>query len=206
MGKLMRKKIKSGFLKSEGGAAAVETVFILPFMCVLYFGSADLTSLIKFNKQMTDVATTVADTVAQYKTSITRAQVTDIENTIGLLIQPNQAANVQVDVYDYYLAGATSTSAGTVTKRWSTKSPNGTSCAAPSTTYYASMMGPTGGPYNDVIVAVSCMSYTPWVGQFMGSTNLLGAASFTLTQSIASVPYASKTVSCYSSGTTLCNG
>ncbi len=196
----MKKLFKTRFFKDENGAAAVESVFILPFMCVLYFGSQDLISLIQFNKKMTDVAVTVSDTVAQYKTSITRAQVTDIENAIALIMPPSQAANVQVDVYGYYMNGTS------VTKRWSTKSPNATACAAPNISLFASMMGPN-TEYNDVVVAVACMNYTPWVATFMGTQNILGKASFTLTQSIATIPYQSKSINCLTSagGTTSCN-
>jgi len=195
----MKKLFGTGFFKDDNGAAAVEAVFILPFMCVLYFGSQDLISLIQFNKKMTDVAVTVSDTVAQYKNTVTRAQISDIENAIALIMPPSQAANVQVDVYGYYMNGSA------VTKRWSTKSPGATACAAPNISNFNNMMGPSTA-YNDVVVAVACMNYTPWVATFMGSSNILGAASFTLTQSIASVPYQSKSINCVTTagGTTSC--
>ena len=192
----MRKIFKKGFLKSDGGAAAIEAVFIIPFMAIVYLGTQDVTSLIVFNKKMTDVATAVSDTVSQYKSTIRRSDVTDIENSIKLIMPSSAAAtNVQVDVYDYYLNGST------VTKRWSTKSPNATNCAAPATTNFSKMMVPG----NDVIVAVSCMKYTPWVTTLFGNS-MLGASSFTLKQSITAVPYASKVLNCYtgSSGTTPC--
>jgi len=192
---IMKKFFKRGFLKSDDGAAAIEAAFIIPFMAVVYLGTQDLTSLIVFNKKMTDVATAVSDTVSQYKSTIRRSNVTDIENAIKLIVPNAAASTVQVDVYDYYLNGAS------LTKRWSTKSPNGTACAAPTTTNFSQMMAPG----NDVIVAVSCMKYTPWVGTLFGSS-LLGGTSFTLKASIAAVPYASKVLNCYtgSTGTTSC--
>ena len=193
----MKKFFKRNFWKADGGSAAIESVFIIPFMCVVFFGSQDLISLITFNKKLIEVSVAVSDSVAQYKNTITRAQVSDIENIIALIVAASQVDNVQVDVYSYYMNG------NTVTKRWSTKSPKSTVCAAPVTSNYANMMLPG----NDVIVAVSCMKYTPWVGTFMGGQNLLGSSSFTLTQALAAVPYQSKAVNCVtaSGGSTVCN-
>jgi len=188
----MGKIFKRDFLKSDNGAAAIEAIFIIPFLCFLFFSSEDLTSMIKFNKQMTDVAQVVSDTVAQTKSTITAGQLTDYYKSVQLLLPSAQASNAHVDVYDYYLNGTT------LTKRWSSASSGGSSCATPNTTNYSNMMANG----NDVIVAVSCMAYTPWVGTFMGGPNVLGATSFTLTQTVAATPYLSKTIVC--SGGTSC--
>lgn len=192
----MKKLFKKEFLKSESGAAAIEAVFVVPFICVLYFGAQDLISLIVYNKQMTDISNAVSDSVAQYKDKIIRSDVTDIENAIKLIMLPAQVAKVQVDVYDYYLKSAV------VTTRWSTKSPGGTNCLAPDTTKFSTLMTPG----NDVIVAVTCMTYTPWVATFFGN-NLLGATSFNLSQAVAAVPYQSTVLNCYttSPGSTPCS-
>ena len=193
----MKKLFKKEFLKSESGAAAIEAVFVVPFICVLYFGAQDLISLIVYNKQVTDVSNVVSDSVAQYKDTVIRSDVTDIENAINLIMLPAQVANVQVDVYDYYLKNAA------VTKRWSTMSPGGASCSAPDTSKFSTLMVPG----NDVIVAVTCMTYTPWVVSIFTSTDLLGAASFNLSQSVAAVPYQSTVLNCYttSPGSTPCS-
>ena len=192
----MKKMFRKDFLKSDSGVAAIEAAFIIPIMLVLYFGMVDLTTFVTYNKKLTDVSMVVSDSVAQYKDSITRAQVADIENAIALVMPASQAAGVQVDVYDYYLNGAT------LTKRWSTKSPGGTACAAPNTSGYSNMMGPG----NDVIVAVSCLGYTPVVVSF-GAQSMMGATSFTMTKTLAAVPYQSRIVKCLTAagGTTLCN-
>jgi Flp pilus assembly protein TadG len=192
----MSKHFKRGFLKATDGSAAIEAVFIIPFMCFVYFGTVDVTSMIAFNKMLTDVASFASDTVAQYPNTIYRTtNITDIENGIKL-IMPKRASSVQVDIYDYRMVGTT------ITKIWSTKSPNATNCPAPSTANLSTLMS-TG---NDVIVATSCMIFTPWVATFLGKS-LLGASSFNLTQTFASVPYGSATLNCYTgtTGTTLCN-
>ncbi|MEO9167220.1 MAG: TadE/TadG family type IV pilus assembly protein [Aestuariivirga sp.] len=191
----MSKKFKRGFLKSADGVAAIEAVFVIPLMCVLYFGTLDLTSLILYNTKLTNVATFMSDTVAQYPNTIRRSDITDIENGIKLITSSSQATKVQVDVYDYRLVGKT------ITKIWSTKSPNATNCSAPSTANLSSLM--TTG--NDVIVATSCMTYTPWLATLFGKS-LLGLSSFSLTQTFTAVPYGSATLNCYtgSTGTTPC--
>ena len=194
--KIMKKLFKKEFLKSESGVAAVEAVFVVPFICLLYAGAQDLTSFIAYNKQMTDISDAVSDSVAQYKDTLLRSDVTDIQNIINLIMLPAQVSSVQVDVYDYYLNGAA------VTKRWSTISPGGTNCLAPDTSKYSTLMSPG----NDVIVAVTCMTYTPWVATLFGN-NLLSATSYNLQHSVAAVPYQSKMLNCYttSSGSTPCN-
>ena len=147
---------------------------------------------------MSDVANVLSDTLAQGQATITRAQVTDVENAIPLLVPAAQAGNVHVDVYDYYMNGAT------LTQRWHTSSAKGTACTAPSTSNDASLIA-TG---SDLIVAVSCMTYSPWVGTFMGGPYILGSSTFTITQNSSSTPYASLIISCVttSGGTTPCNG
>jgi Flp pilus assembly protein TadG len=176
----------SNFWRSDKGVVAIEFIMVFPAMCLMFFGALDVTSMIMLNKTMTSVSTTVSDTVAQYKSNISRAQVTDIENAIKLLVPANQVSAVQVDVYDYYLNGTA------LTKRWSTKSPNGAACNAPATTNFANMMGQG----NDVIVAVSCMNFTPWLVSVMGSSLFSGATSFKINETITTVPYASKSILC----------
>jgi Flp pilus assembly protein TadG len=181
--------MKRNLLKSDSGAAAIEAAFILPFLCILYFGMQDLTSLITFTRKLTSVAATISDSVAQYPNTVTSAQIGDIANSIGLLMQPTPAANVHVDIYDFYLSGAT------VKQRWKSSSSGGTACPAPPTSNLPNLM--TAG--NDVVLAVSCMTYTPWIATFLGQT-LIGATSFTLSETITSRPRASLTLTCTNAG------
>ena len=183
------------FLKAQSGAAAIEAAFILPFMLILYFCLQDFTALVTFNRKLTATSATISDTIAQYQTTVTKDNITDIFNTVNMVMQPTPAANVRVNVYGYYLNGTTPTI------RWQRNNGGSPSCAAPNASNFTSLMSSS----NDVIVAVSCMNYTPWVATFMG-TNLLGSTTFLLSQTIASRPRASATLNCVtaSGGSTAC--
>ena len=56
--------MKHDFLKSEHGTTAIEAAFILPFLCVLYFGMMALTSLITFTRKLTGTSATVSEAAA----------------------------------------------------------------------------------------------------------------------------------------------
>jgi Flp pilus assembly protein TadG len=176
--------IKS-FLKSQSGAAAVEAVFILPFLCVLYFGMQDLTALITFNRRITATAATISDTVAQYQTTIARPTIVDTFNAVGMIMSPTPASDVHVDVFGYYLKN------GAPTLRWQVNSTGGPACNAPDTSNFAGLMASG----NDLVVGVSCMSYAPFVAQFLGS-NLIGPTTFLLNQTITSRPRSTLTLTC----------
>lgn len=185
------------FLKAERGAAAIEGAIILPFLAIVYFCLQDFTALVTFNRKITLTAATISDTIAQYQTTIVRSNITDIFNAIGLIMQPTPTANVRVNVYGYYLNGTAPTI------RWQVTNGSGPTCSLPDTTNFSSMMSTSS---NDLVVAVTCMNYTPWVATFLG-TNLLGGTTFLLQQTIASRPRASATLNCVttSGGSTACS-
>jgi len=189
--------IKS-FLKSERGLAALEAAFIFPFMVLLYFGLNDLTAMITFNRKITATAAAIGDTIAQYPTTITRANIADIFNAVGMVMQPTPDTAVQVNVFGYYLKN------GVPTQRWHASNGNGPTCTAPDTTNYVNLMS---GSNNDLVVSVACFSYTPYVASFFGNA-ILGHTNFLLNQTITSRPRASSTLNCITvaGGTTSCAG
>ena len=188
--------IRSGFLSSDSGAAAIEAVFVMPVLVLLYFSLQDFTALVTFNRKITATAAMVGDTIAQYPNTITRATVTDIFNSVGLIMQPTPAADVHVNVYGYYMKN------GAATLRWQVTNGNGPSCNAPDTSNFANLM--VSG--NDLVVSVSCMNYAPFVASFLGNS-ILGATTFLLNQSIASRPRGSSALNCVTvaGGNTSCS-
>jgi Flp pilus assembly protein TadG len=193
---LMIKRMLQQFLKAERGAAAIEGAIILPFLAIVYFCLQDFTALVTFNRKITQTAATVSDTISQYPTTIVRSNITDIFNAVGLIMQPTPTANVRVNVYGYYLNGSTPTI------RWQVNNGSAVSCSLPDTTNFSTMMSTSS---NDLVVAVACMNYTPWVATFLG-TNLLGGTNMLLQQTIASRPRASATLNCVTAtgGSTAC--
>lgn len=188
--------IRKNFIRSDEGAAAIEAAFIMPFLVLLYMSLQDFTGLVTFNRKVTSTAATISDTIAQYPNTITRATVTDIFSAVGLIMQPTPASDVHVNVYGYYMKN------GSPTLRWQANNGSGPTCRAPDTGNFANLM--TSG--NDLIVSVTCMTYSPFITSFMGN-NILGATSFLLNQTIASRPRGSTTLNCITvaGGSTSCS-
>ncbi len=182
----MIKKLHS-FLKNDSGMPAIEFAMILPFMCFMYFGLVDCTGLISFNRKVTASAGVTADLIAQQRTDILKSSIDDFYNATAMVMSPTPAADVRVEVYGYRNVG------GTVTKIWSSNNGNGPSCGGlPSTANMVSLMAAG----NDVILARSCMSWTPYMSTFLGTT-IMGASTFLISQSIAVRPRTSLTLTCW---------
>ena len=76
-------------------------------------------------------------------------------------MKPTPMSNIRVEIYQYRNV------AGTITNQWSRKSASGAACATPSTSGMGSLM--TDG--NDLIVAVICTTYSPYIATFLGRTS-----------------------------------
>ena len=182
---------RDGILLNDSGAAAVEFVFIFPFMMLLYFGLVDVTGLISLNRRIVSAATTMADLVGQQKSNVLANTIADQFNAAYLTMKPMPSSNLRVEVYDYRKVGST------ITLIWKTSNNQGPTCGAvPDTTN----MGPLMTAGNDVILARTCTTYTPTIVKWWnGSVNVdvLGASSFTVRQAIAVRPRSSLSLNCY---------
>ena len=186
------------FLQRDDGAAAIEFAFILPLVLLIYFGLVDVTGLISTNRRIVSAAATMADLVGQQKTNILKSTIADQYNAVYVIMQPVTSANVRIEVFGYRRV------AGAITKIWKTSNNMGPSCGVtePDTTNMGTLM--TAG--NDVIVARTCVTFTPAVATFAG-TNILGATSFSVKQAISVRPRSSLTLTCYETavGGTICS-
>lgn len=185
------------FLRADNGIAAIETALILPFLLILYFGMMDLTALISFNRKITYSASVVADLVSQNRTNVLKSAVDDYYNAVELVMAPTPANRVRINVFGYR------TVSGTVTQIWKTSSSTGPTC---STTPVTSTMPPLMTASNDIIVAIACMDYTPYVATFLGE-NLIGATTFNVEQAIMVRPRSTGTLTCYQTtvGSAVCS-
>jgi Flp pilus assembly protein TadG len=172
-------------LKNQSGVAALETAFIMPFLLFLYFGLVDLTAMISLNRKVTYASSVVADLVTQNDATVTSANIDDYFKAAALVMKPTPMTNIRVEIYQYRKV------AGVVTNQWSRKSATGANCGAPSTTGMSNLM--TDG--NDLIVAVLCTQYSPYIATFLGQ-NILGATTFTMSEQIALRPRQSSTLNC----------
>ena len=178
-------KLFSRQFKDQSGVAALETAFIMPFLLFLYFGLVDLTAMISLNRKVTYASSVVADLVTQNEATVTAANIDDYFNAAALVMEPSPMTNVRVEVYQYRNVS------GVITNQWRRKSVNGANCATPSTAGMSSLM--TDG--NDIIVAVLCTKYTPYIATFLGQ-NILGATTFTMSEQIALRPRQSSVLAC----------
>lgn len=185
------------FLRADNGVAAIETAIILPFLILLFFGMIDLTALISFNRKITYSASVVSDLVSQNRTSVLKTTVDDYYKAAEMIIAPTPATDFHVDVYGYRSVS------GTVTKIWKTAKSGGPVCTTtPDTSAMPALM--TAG--NDVVVAIACMQYAPYVASFMGDA-VLGATTFNVEQAIMVRPRSTTALTCYqtSLGGTVCS-
>jgi Flp pilus assembly protein TadG len=185
---MVKQRSFKSFLIDDTGIAAVEMALILPFMLMLYFGLMDLTGLISFNRKITAVASATADLVGQKRTTILKTDVEDYFKVVKLIMNPTPDSDVKVIVYNYRLDPATDTA----TLTWKVDNGKGPSCsAAPATSGMKALM--TAG--NDLVVAQSCMKWTPYVATFLGE-NLLGRTDFDIEQIVTLRPRATLQLNC----------
>ncbi len=180
-------KTRKSFLRADNGVAAIETAIILPVLLLLFFGMIDLTSLISLNRKVTYSASVVADLVAQNRTSVLKGTVDDYYKAAEMIVAPVPAADFHIDVYGYRKVGST------VTQIWKTKMAGGPTC---STTPDTSAMPALMTANNDVVVAIACMDFTPYMATFLGK-QILGATSFNVEQAIMVRPRSTSMLTCY---------
>ena len=174
------------FAAAEKGVAAIETALIMPFLLLLYFGMIDLTQLISLNRKITYSASVVADATSQNRTTVTSTTISDYYKGVELIMSPTPISSVNVNLYGYRLVS------GTPTQIWKTSKGSGPTCSTtPQTGSMAALM--TAG--NDLIIAITCMNYTPYVANFIGE-EVLGDTSFALEQTVMLRPRSTLTLEC----------
>ena len=163
--------------RDQSGMAALEVAFIMPFLLFLYFGLVDLTAMISLNRKVAYSASVVGDLVTQNDGTVTAANIDDYFKAASLVMKPTPITNIRAEVYQFRIVG------GAIVNQWSRKSTNGAGCAAPGTSGMNSLM--TDG--NDIIVAVLCTTYSPYIATFLGQS-ILGATTFSMSEQIANRP------------------
>lgn len=175
------------YVKAEGGIAAIEFAFIMPFMLLLFFGLVDITDGVSTNRRITSVANSIGDMVAQSRKKVVKTEVDDVFKIADLIMKPKSDANVRVRVYGYKKNGTSAT------LKWVLDNGKGSACSrSPDLTSIFTLMS-TG---NDVIVSQACTVYTPIVTSFLGE-NIMGSTSMKIEQIIAVRPRSSSTLDCY---------
>lgn len=84
---LTRRRILGRFRRAEQGLAAVEFALILPVMIALLFGMAELSSAVFCRTAVAQMASTVADLVAQ-KNSVSSNDIQNVYNAANIILYP----------------------------------------------------------------------------------------------------------------------
>jgi Flp pilus assembly protein TadG len=173
------------YIADSRGVAAIEMAFIMPFLLFLYFGLVDLTALISTTRKINYTASVVGDLVTQNDTTINKATISDYYNAAAMVMAPTPMANIRIEVYQYRKVQ------GVPTNMWNNNNGGSGSCGAPSILGMLNLMTDN----NDLIVTEVCTTYSPYIASFLGS-QILGATSFSLADSIALRPRQSNTLTC----------
>lgn len=175
------------FSRADGGVAAVEFVFLLPFLLFLFFGMIDLTGLIGANRKVTQSASVVADLVAQNRNAFLKPATIDYYKAVKMIMEPTSMSNVRVEIHAFRPAG------GSVTATWSTNNGQGPGCGAQPSN---SSLAPLATAGNDLIMARVCTLFEPYMATFLG-TKILGKTSFLVEETIVLRPRSSSQLSCF---------
>jgi Flp pilus assembly protein TadG len=79
----------------QRGASVIEFALLLPLMLTMYFGSIVITDAISADRQVTLVASTVAEIASQY-TTVSSSDVANILSAASVVLAPFPVANAQV--------------------------------------------------------------------------------------------------------------
>jgi Flp pilus assembly protein TadG len=89
---------RAGFMADKSGVAAVEFALILPFLLLVYFGTAEVGEGVMLNRKTSLTAATVANIVAQYTTISASSQLPDILNVSTQIFSPYSASSAGIIV------------------------------------------------------------------------------------------------------------
>ncbi|AXS38894.1 TadE/TadG family type IV pilus assembly protein [Breoghania sp. L-A4] len=157
----------SGLYRCQRGIAAVEFALILPILLVLLMGTVELTRALTYDRKVTQVASTVADLVAQ-ATTVSTSDLADIFKVSKIILQPYPA-----DTLGIVVSSVEFDSDGNATVDWSrayqTASAWTENAAPPIDIPAAVKIANT-----TIIIAVSSFNYTPMFTSVIADNIALG--------------------------------
>jgi Flp pilus assembly protein TadG len=83
--------------KNQDGLAAVEFALLLPVMITLFFGIVEVSLALGARADVTNVASTGADLIAQ-ESAVTTADMSNVWSAIGAILYPYNTASAQVTI------------------------------------------------------------------------------------------------------------
>jgi Flp pilus assembly protein TadG len=159
------------FAADRRGVSAVEFALLLPLMLTMYFGSIQITDGISADRQVTLVASTVAEIASQYS-SVAPSDLTNILNAAANVFTPFPMQNGSTTVGTITLTSVTVDATGKATVDWS-KSLNGTQRsvgAVVTSSIPSGLLNATPGVASSLIWGEATYSYKPVVGWVVTGT------------------------------------
>lgn len=90
--------------RDKSGVAAIEFAMIVPIMVMLFFGTVEFSQALTVDRRVAQIASTMADLVAQYDT-LTYTQVDNIHVVAKSLILPYSESPLKVGVWNLKKTG-----------------------------------------------------------------------------------------------------
>ena len=169
------------FIADRRGTSAIEFAVLLPLMLIMYFGSIQITDAISADRQVTLVASTVAEIASQYS-QVSSTDVSNILSAASAVLSPFPVANATVT-----LSSVTIDNSGNATVAWSS-SLNGTQRSGTVTNLI-----PQGllVPNTSVIWGEATYNYKPVIGWVITGTLQMYDQIFLRPRQSTSVTYTS---------------
>jgi Flp pilus assembly protein TadG len=95
---MLMTRLFSRFRRNRDGLAAVEFALILPLMITLFFGVVEVSLALACRADVTNVASTVTDLVAQ-ESAVTPQDMTNVFNAATMILYPNTINSATITVY-----------------------------------------------------------------------------------------------------------
>lgn len=185
-----RRCSKAAQASGSSGVAAVEFLFVLPVLLLLFLGMVNLTDYISMHRRVNAAAGLMTDLVTRNEKTIDKSALEDYAIAVKLSMRPFDSVIPHIDAYDFYKNG------NSAELRWKWSSDDGEECTTP-TANPADASDPIGkllNDGNDVVVSVLCMPYVPPETKFPGLQQIF--ADRTIEKRAIGRPRHSDTISC----------
>jgi len=140
------------YRKANQGVAAIEFALTLPFLLILCFGGVEIMDGVTLDRQVSLIATTVANIVTQYTSISASTQMQDILNASAQIMQPYTTSNAGIVVSLVSIDGG-----GHATVTWS-QALNATARTAGSNVSVPSALAT---PNTTLVLSEASYAYTP---------------------------------------------
>jgi Flp pilus assembly protein TadG len=98
------RRCRSSALRAPGsaGVAAIEFLFVLPVLLLLFLGMVNLTDYISMHRRVNAAAGLMTDLVTRHEKTIDKAAMTDYATAVKLAMRPFDQSIPHIDVYAFY--------------------------------------------------------------------------------------------------------